>query len=299
MTRRQALAALAGSAVAAGAARRIALTIDDFSWEPVRRALGDSWQTALLSTLADFRWKAAAFVIGENALPPEGRDLIRAWGRAGHRIGNHTHTHRPYHRSTFEQFSADFLEADRTLAPFPGFEKWFRFPMLREGETAAKRDRMREFLARHGYRNAYVTIDNADWYIASRFAARLQTGEPFDRNAYRDYYLRHLWDRATYYDQLALKVFGRPIPHTLLIHYNVLNAYFLGDVLRHFAARGWTWIDAREAFSDPAFRSQPAILPAGESLAWAVAKEKNLIGEIRYPAEDGEYIRAEMDRLKL
>ena len=44
--------------------------------------------------------------------------------------------------------------------------------MLREGDTAEKRDAMRRALAARGYRNAYVTIDNSDFLIANGLRAR-------------------------------------------------------------------------------------------------------------------------------
>ena len=37
------------------------------------------------------------------------------------------------------------------LKGFPTYQKIFRFPMLAEGDTAAKRDGLRSWLADHGY----------------------------------------------------------------------------------------------------------------------------------------------------
>jgi len=74
---------------------------------------------------------------------------------------------------------------------------------------------------------------------------------------YRQPYLGHIWDRAQFYDQLSRDVRGRSVPHTLLIHYNLLNALFLGDLLAMFRSKGWGVIDAEEAFSDEVFTRQP------------------------------------------
>jgi hypothetical protein len=35
---------------------------------------------------------------------------------------------------------------------------------------------------------------------------------------YRDFYLTHMWERAQYYDDLARKVLGRSVKHTILMH---------------------------------------------------------------------------------
>lgn len=93
---------------------------------------------------------------------------------------------------------------------------------------------------------------------------------------------------------------GRSVKHTLLLHHNVINGLFLADVLQMFADKGWKLIDAETAFTGSVFSAEPNIVPAGESLIWALAKEsKKFERELRYPGEDGEYEKARMDKLGL
>ena len=159
---------------------------------------------------------------------------------------------------------------------------------------------VRAFLASHGYRVGHVTIDNSDWIIDQRLTARLQKDPKADVKPYRDFYLEHMWDRAQYYDSLAGRVVGRPVKHTVLMHFNLLNGLFLSDLIEMFRSKGWQLIDAEEAFTDPIFRAEPKTLPAGESIVWALAKEKGTIAKsLRYPAEDGEYEMARMNKLGL
>jgi hypothetical protein len=109
-----------------------------------------------------------------------------------------------------------------------------------------------------------------------------------------------MWDRAQYYHELGLKVTGRPVNHTLLTHFNLLNGLFLSDLLDMFTSKGWQLIDAKEAFRDPLFASEPNVLPAGESIIWSLAKATGKIDkDLRYPAEDGAYEQAAMDKLGL
>jgi hypothetical protein len=70
--------------------------------------------------------------------------------------------------------------------------------VLKEGNTADKRDRMREFLAANGYRNGHVTIDASDWYYDNRLRERLNINPQFDVNRFRAPYLDHLWDRRSF-----------------------------------------------------------------------------------------------------
>ena len=67
-----------------------------------------------------------------------------------------------------------------------------------------------------------------------------------------------------------------------------------------FKAKGWQWIDAADAFTDPLFSAKPNTVPAGESIVWSVAKEKGLLAKsAKYPAEDGEDVAAQLKRLGL
>ena len=109
-----------------------------------------------------------------------------------------------------------------------------------------------------------------------------------------------MWTRSEYYDSLAQRVLNRPVKHTVLVHFNLLNALFLNDLLAMYKAKGWQLVDAEEAFTDPVFASKPNVIPAGESLIWSLAKEKGAIAKsLRYPAEDSKYEAARMKKLGL
>jgi hypothetical protein len=159
---------------------------------------------------------------------------------------------------------------------------------------------MRAFMSANGYRNGHVTIDNSDWAIDQRLTARLKKDPNADLKPYRDFYLEHMWARAEYYDSLARRVVGRPVKHTILTHFNLLNGLFLNDVIDMFKRKGWEPIDAEQAFSDSVFLAQPKVVPAGESIIWSMAKEKGTIAKtLRYPAEDSQYENKRMDKLRL
>ena len=311
MNRREFTRIAAASAVALGlkrssfatatAASQFAITMDDFNWRNAVHLTAAERNRAILDTLAANKVKAALFVMGRNADDQEGMTLLRKWDSSGHLIGNHTYSHRSLNSNiTAAEYESDILRAETILIGLNRFQKIFRFPMLKEGNTAAKRDHVRAFLKSHGYRIGHVTIDNSDWIVDSRLSERLQKDPKADVKPYRDFYLEHMWDRAAYYDSLAKKVTGRPVKHTILMHFNLLNGLFLGDLIEMFKGKGWQLIDAEEAFTDPIFRAEPKVLPAGESIVWALAKEKGTIARsLRYPAEDGEYETARMNKLGL
>ncbi|HMT10801.1 MAG TPA: polysaccharide deacetylase family protein [Ignavibacteria bacterium] len=270
----------------------ISITIDD---PHVNDAVIWDWQQkddSLLSTLDKYGVKAALFVCGMRVDSPEGRQLLGKWNSRGHLICNHSYSHKYYHskKLSLEDFEYDFLRSDSIINEYTGFTKLFRYPYLKEGNTIEKRDGFRHFMDSLGYRNGYVTVDASDWYIDGRMSDTLKYYRNFDTTPFLQYYLEHIYNRAMYYDSLGLALTGRHIKHTLLLHHNLLNAMFLGELLKMFKAKGWELTDAVTAFNDEVFALKPDILPAGESLVWAMAKQSgNYESSLRYPAEDGEY----------
>ena len=296
------VAAIAGRAPVAtqSEAPRIAFTFDDFNVFDVPALSGASRNNAILEALRANGLKAAVFVIGRYVEDSGKMGLLQLWNDAGHIVGNHTYSHRRYSRADFSEFTKDILANDAKLNSLSRFRKWLRFPFLDEGVTADQRDRMRGFLADAGYRNAHVTIDASDWYVDGRLRARLEKDREADVAPYRRFYLDHIWERALYYETLSRQVVGRRIHHTVLLHHNVLNGMFLGDLLRMFRDRGWQLVDAETAYADPMFASTPRVLPAGQSLVWSLAKATGKFDmELRYPGEDGAYEAPKMDVLGL
>ena len=280
---------------------QISITMDNFNWQNAVYQSAVARNRSILSTLNAHSIKAALFVVGRNVENEEGQQLLDEWNKAGHLIGNHTYSHQNLNSPSMklETYTADIAKAETLLKTFSRFQKYFRFPMLKEGDTAAKRDGVRTFLSEHGYRVGHVTIDTSDWVITSRLSDRLAKDPSADVKPFRDFYLEHMWDRAQYYDSLARRVLGRPVKHTILMHYNLLNGLVLGDLIEMFKSKGWKFIDASEALADPVFSAKPKVLPAGESIVWALAKANGTIASLKYPAEDGNDVVEQMKKLGL
>jgi len=255
----------------------------------------------ILQAVSDKGVRAALFVCGMRVVDADGAKLLSAWDQAGHLICNHSYSHKFYGaRTSYEDFAADFLKNEKVIAPYHNRTALFRYPFLKEGDTADKRDRFRALLKERGYRVGHVTIDASDWYVNQRFVDRLGKQAKAAVAPYGDYLIAHLLDRAAFYRQLSLDVVGHDIRHTLLMHYNPLNAFLLSEVMSAFEAAGWQWIDASLAFEDPIFGRQSQIVPAGESLVWALAKETGRFEDrLRYPGEDDIYEKPKMDALGL
>lgn len=276
----------------------VSITLDDFNFSNQVGMEAGKRNSAILEILSKHKIKAAGFVTTKYLSDKVAYEGLTKWSSAGHIVGNHTENHWKYTEKTFKEFSLDILVAEEKLSKFPTFKKIFRFPYLKEGESSQKRDELRSFLSTHGYSNGHVTIDASDWYINMRLLEKIKSGEKVDYNKYRDFYLKHLWDRSQYYSDLARKTLGRDVKHTILLHHNLTTALFLSDLIKMYEAKGWKVVDADKAFSDPVYASLPKNTPAGESLIWALAKEKGDTS-LRYPAEDSRYEEEEMKALNL
>lgn len=280
----------------------ISFTFDDGITYGILDYPFEEWNEMILSHLDSGHTKAIFFVTGFNKLDKKGQYLLQTWDERGHGIANHTYTHPNFNsdKVSLADFCEELADTDKVISGYKNHVKMFRFPYLKEGNTAEKVEGFRAYCDSMGYSNGYVTIDASDWYINSRLIKRLKEDSEADISGFRDFYLAHIWERAQYYEGLSASLNDRDIPHTLLLHHNLTSALFLGDLIEMFQSKGWDVKDAAEAYQDDIFKRDPDIVPAGESLIWALAKESGAYEELlRYPAEDSRYEEAKMDSLGL
>ncbi|MES3023379.1 MAG: polysaccharide deacetylase family protein [Pseudomonadota bacterium] len=277
------IGALAFAACAPAAhAQSVAFTFDDGPQLGVTARLTPQQRNAaMLAALAKHRVKAALFVTAANgANVPAGYALAKAWGDAGHALGNHTMTHPDLHdpKLSLAQYQQEILDCDKIISTLPGYQKWYRYTFLREGNTPERRDGMRAFLRQQGYRNAFVSIDTSDWRLDDALEDMLTKNPDADLAPLKRVYLAHIRQRALAYRAMSLQLQGREVRHVLLLHHNLINALWLGDVIAQFREMGWSIISPAEALADPVYQLAPA--RAGQSLLLSMAKS---LGASNFP----------------
>lgn len=283
-------------------AQQLALTFDDGPRiAPTPRMTAAQRNEALLGHLQAAGAPAALFVTLHNgADTPEGLRLLKAWGAAGHRIGNHTVTHPDLNAAatTLEAYQKELLACDQVIATVPGYRPWFRFTFLREGNTTEKREGMRAFLKTKGWRNASVTLDTSDWRLDERLVQVLAQRPDADLAPIREAYLSHLRQRAGAYRDLSRRLLGRDIPQVMLMHHNLLNALFLGDALAMLRKEGWTFIDPEKAYEDAVYQLQPERPAPGQSLLLSLARSRGwkLMPEFERLMDDGDFEIAALEK---
>jgi peptidoglycan-N-acetylglucosamine deacetylase len=231
-------------------AKEIALTFDDSPRFATGYFDGPTRATKLIATLKKAKVKEAAFFSVSSSLNPEGRNRLMAYANAGHIIANHTHTHPNFNETSYTSYIQDFKTADSMLSGFANYEKWFRFPYLREGNELGKRDAMRTALAEAGYKNAYITSNNYDWYMETIFQREIEKNPKLNFEKLKNFYVSTLLKAVEHYDEMAIKHLGRSPKHVMLLHETDLNALFIFDLVIALEAKGWKIISPHEAYTD-------------------------------------------------
>lgn len=231
-------------------AKQLAITFDDSPRAANGYLSGPERANMLVKKLAKHNVAPVTFFSVSKFLNKEGAQRLKTYSDAGHFIANHSHDHSDFNQLSLAQYIDNFMQADRQLAQFSTFSKMYRFPYLREGNTQEKRDGMRAALTKHGYQNAYITLNNYDWFIENLFQAAIKNGHKINFTLMSKYYVDTLIQSIEYYDALAVKHLNRSPKHVLLLHEMDISALFIGELVEELRRRNWEIITPEQAYTD-------------------------------------------------
>lgn len=259
-------------ATSAHDSKKISLSFDDAPRGQGPMFSGLERTEALLKALEEVEaGPAVFFVLTKQLNSTEKHQRIAQYAKAGHLIANHSHTHPWLHKTELEDYLADIDRAETALDGFDNRRDWFRFPYLDEGRSNPLRDQMRDALSKRDLFSAYVTIDNYDWYLESKWKDAVESGKQVDMVALREVYLQILLSATEFYDQLAQEELGRSPIHTLLLHENDLAAMFIDDLVIELKNQGWEIVDPDTAYKDPIANHLPKTMKTGQGRVAALA----------------------------
>lgn len=216
----------------------------------------------LLAALAKHHVPAVGLVIWGNVKTGDDRVLLRRWLAAGHELGNHSASHFDLTTTAAEPYVAD-VEAGRAgLASFLAGEddrklRFFRFPFLDEGDTPAKLDAVRAYLARSGQRNLPVTIDDQDWEFEKPWVEARRKGDSKEMARIEEEYHEALHVEVRDQEAKGDRFFGRPVPQILLLHANEIGAAQWDRLFTWLEGRGYRFAKADEVLADAVFKEDP------------------------------------------
>lgn len=235
-------------------AQSIAFTFDDgfYATESRDRAVKDN--ESMLAALKKYGIHSMLFPTGTVLESPDSFSLVKAWGQAGHTLGNHTFTHSSLSQTRTDVYVADILKAEGFLKPLQGWCAWLRFPYLDEGANPDQRNQVLQWLSRHGYGVAAVTVTLPDWEYAERYDNMLLTASKADLAKFKSSYVEKVFAEIGKQRAHWISVLGRDLPQTLLLHTNHLNAEILPALLAKLKKSGWTFITPQLAYEDPVYQ---------------------------------------------
>ena len=281
------LVAFAGS----GVAQKLAITIDDL---PQNGALppGVTRVDITRDTLAVLKKRHVPPVYGFiNAKKLEGSvdgaEALKLWA-AAEPFGNHTYTHIDLEANTAEAFERDLEQNEPTLELLakPGLGKtsndwhWLRYPYLHEGDTVEKRRAVREYLTKHGYKIAQVTLDWEDYMWNSAYARCAAKNDKKSIEWLRTSYLTTASDFLDLGREQAKLIYGHEINYVLLMHLGAFSSTIMPDALDLLKKKGFKLVTLEEAESDPIYQGDPDI---GLHDAGTLLDQMMQLKQIKYP----------------
>jgi len=268
--------------------REVAVTFDDLP--AVRSSLPLARQQTLTRDLLQSIKAAGIPAIGfvnEQKLETGGKidaakvRLLELWLDAGLELGNHTYSHPDLHRLDVAEYEANIVKGERVTRELLRRRerdlRWFRHPFLHTGTALATRQRVEDFLRKRGVKVAPVTLDNSEWIFAAAYDKALERGDPALQQRVGNEYLAYMDRKLAYFEEQSQQLFGRNIPHVLLVHANTLNADWLDELASSMKKRGYSFIPLERAVADPAYRSPDDYTGrAGVSWLhrWAITQKK-------------------------
>lgn len=184
--------------------------------------------------------------------------ILSAWKKSGHLLGNHTYSHLDLAKVSAEEFIEDIKKNETNLIDHADNIqelKVFRYPYLMEGNSLEKRYQVRSYLLKRHYKIAQVTVDSEDWIFNNAFIRCKNKGMEEESKKIIENYVNHILHVLIYNEKLAHFIYGefRSIPHIMLSHYNVLNAYALELIVSTLKKQNVNLISAVTAINNSIF----------------------------------------------
>ena len=220
--------------------------------------------------------------------------ILEAWRAAGQPLGNHTWSHPELYKLTAAQYEANIAKNEPLLRKVEprGDWHWFRYPFLEEGDTVAKREAVRAWLAAHGYKVAEVSMDFQDYLWNEPYARCAASHDEAAVQTLHDSYLATADTYLRVYRELAKSLYGRDVPYVLLMHAGAFDARMLPELIALFRARGFVFTTLPQAMADPIYEQDPGVpAPGGNTFNEMVAAARNV------SVPDAQEPEAMLDRL--
>ena len=237
---------------------RIALTLDDLPIWPHEACPPDTspGQIALsiVETLA--KHDISGVYAFANSWPievdPQWRSVLDDWVKAGHHVGNHTHSHVMLNDVSAERYIHDVAVADELLRPWlsQAPSKTFRYTLNLWGDTEEKRLKVKAYLDQAEYIPADVTTWLFEWEWDRAWRHLRQEERTDEARQLEEDYVQFCIAQLRHDQQCCRDFFGREPVGILLGHNVQFFAVTLDALLTAMSTNGVEFVALEEAISD-------------------------------------------------
>lgn len=189
-------------------------------------------------------------------------NILNQWIDAGQLLGNHGYSHLDLAKTSLNEYLFDIKKNEPILSelmPDKDFH-YYRYPFLAEGETAEKRNAVRQFLNDNHYQIAQVTVDFFEYEWNSPYVRCSNQNNETALRWLRKNYITQAVNALTIAQNLSMMLYKRDIKHVLLIHMNAFTAEMLDELLTTYERHGVIFIALKDALSDEAYAFNPGIV---------------------------------------
>ncbi|GAB5527530.1 MAG: polysaccharide deacetylase family protein [Roseivirga sp.] len=255
------------------------ITIDDLPVVGYGLNKPEEWRSVTQKLIDNLKEKGIPAIgyVNENKLYTNGSlnaerlAILELWLSNGYELGNHTYAHIDYHKSSFEDFTANIVKGEKVTRPltekYQQELKYFRHPFLRAGNTQETSEALESFLKDKGYTPAPVTLDSDDYLFAQAYAQAFKKGQKELMEKIGKEYVSHTENKLKFYEKLTQEVFGRQIAQTYLCHANMLNADYLDELADMFKRNGYEFVSQTDVLKDEAYQ-EPVTKFGNWGMSW-------------------------------
>jgi len=189
----------------------------------------------------------------------DAQQALHLWVDAGMNIGSHTWSHMSLTDNLPEAFEHEIDLNESALAEYGGTRDWhwFRYPFLWEGDTVEKRRAVRDYLQKHGYRVAEVSLDFEDYAWNDAY---VRCTAKHDSAAF-EWLKQSYLDTANEYVKLGreeqLIAFRHEIPNVMLLHATAFTTLMLPELVKQLRGEGFSFAGLAQVESDEAYSMDP------------------------------------------
>jgi peptidoglycan/xylan/chitin deacetylase (PgdA/CDA1 family) len=210
---------------------------------------------------------------------PDLQQALQLWVAAGMNIGNHTFDHPALDDTSAENYIHDIAINEPTLRQYDpaGDWHWFRYPYLEEGNTVEKREAVRNWLSKNGYRIAQVTLNFQDDDWDDPYGRCLAKHDQAGIDWLKQSYMENAVEFIGLGREEQIIAFGHEVPDVLLLHETDFTTLMLPSLIKLLRREGFRFTSIAKIERNPIYALDPGQPnPGGGSITNQVLDARHL-----------------------